>query len=130
MIMPLEQQVVSLELAKKLKELGMKQESLFYWSHEKETIVPKWEYWPLEEDCSAFTVAELGEMLPADKCMVVKQVENAPKKGYRGCIFRDDACECCGEDFYTILDETLADTEADARAKMLIYLLENNLINL
>jgi hypothetical protein len=29
--MPLENQVVSLELAKKLKELGMKQESLFYW---------------------------------------------------------------------------------------------------
>ena len=29
--MKLEQQVVSLELAKKLKELGVKQDSLFYW---------------------------------------------------------------------------------------------------
>jgi hypothetical protein len=29
--MPLEQQVLSLELAQKLKELGVKQDSLFYW---------------------------------------------------------------------------------------------------
>ena len=31
--MKLEDQVVSLELAKKLKELGVKQESLFYWGY-------------------------------------------------------------------------------------------------
>ena len=30
-MMPLEQQVVSLDLARKLKELGVKQESAFYW---------------------------------------------------------------------------------------------------
>lgn len=30
MILPLEQQVCNLELAKRLKELGIKQDSLFY----------------------------------------------------------------------------------------------------
>ena len=35
--MKLENQVVSLELAKKLKELGFEQKSLFYWDEGKET---------------------------------------------------------------------------------------------
>ena len=67
--MKLEDQVCSLELAKKLKELGVKQESLFYWWFVRNDMgddvfvsdtkpVNGTEYW------SAFTVAELGEMLP------------------------------------------------------------------
>jgi hypothetical protein len=81
--MELKDQVVSLELAQKLKELGVKQESLFYWlehyvgpaSRAGNTPMPpkpkvidaknahkilsynKFTY-------AAFTVAELGEMLP------------------------------------------------------------------
>ena len=31
--MKLEEQVCSLELAKELKELGVKQDSMFYWEH-------------------------------------------------------------------------------------------------
>ena len=64
--MKLEEQVCSLELAKKLKELGVKQDGYFSW----ELIYKKWEIRP---DCcyedldnvmvSAFTVAELGEIL-------------------------------------------------------------------
>ena len=64
--MKLEQQVCNLELAKKLKELGVKQESLWYWVHNKIkddwklTILTQcfkdhpesWEYY------SAFTVSE------------------------------------------------------------------------
>lgn len=34
--MELSQQVISLEYAKQLKELNIKQESLFYWSVDKE----------------------------------------------------------------------------------------------
>jgi hypothetical protein len=71
--MKLEEQVCSLDLAKRLKELGVKQESYWYWvdwqENNHEDGAPKG--WNLEHpphsDCpfvSAFTVAEFGEMLP------------------------------------------------------------------
>src|SRR5438874_1108848 len=80
--MKLEQQVCSLELAKKLKELGAKQESLFYWvdlnfGGARGELKPypmfyqqqrPWDKGDLYSEhwlASAFTVAELGEMLPA-----------------------------------------------------------------
>lgn len=70
--MELEDQVVSLELSKKLKELGVKQESIFSWlqyPHTRAGEPNEWElsYTKLPVDnplwVSAFTVAELGEML-------------------------------------------------------------------
>src|SRR5215831_3657809 len=72
-MIPLEQQVVSLDLAKRLKELGMRQESLYNWRTFKDstraviedskeqiynTIRHDYEYY------AAFTVAELSEILP------------------------------------------------------------------
>ena len=69
--MTLEQQVVSLELAKRLKELGVRQESLFWWEVEsggyqniitKERISGNPSY-PADLYC-AFTVAELCSLLP------------------------------------------------------------------
>jgi hypothetical protein len=77
--MKLEQQVVSLELAKKLKELGVKQESLFYWNRHKseiswglsQTNCSKISHW---ETISAFTVAELGELLPRIEQYRMKKV--------------------------------------------------------
>ena len=77
--MKLEEQVCSLELAKRLKELGVKQESLFRWTHalawSKSTDGRKTpgrgkdyvEYGNAKahkDFIAAFTVAELGEMLP------------------------------------------------------------------
>ena len=64
----LEKQCVSLELAKRLKELGVKQESLFYWakfnSEElKISYVDFIEEWGAGKVYSAFTVAELGSPL-------------------------------------------------------------------
>lgn len=64
-----EKQVITLSQAKRLKELGVKQESLFYWVGIPEKIVDlekAQKYFPYSEDItfSAFTVAELGEMLP------------------------------------------------------------------
>ena len=76
--MKLENQVCSLEHAKKLKELGVKQESLWQWI-QKHTIGKEYVLIPNKTDAeyvlisppdvygdwySAFTVAELGEMLP------------------------------------------------------------------
>jgi hypothetical protein len=138
--MKLEKQVVSLELAKRLKELGVKQESIFWWREFTEmatsTGVQKANYWALQDGAhrrgaiSAFTVAELGEMLPhtvqKDDCdwllhlaapfhskwIIYYQVDEGTDK------IRD------GKNWI------MADTEAGARAKMLIYLIENKLIGL
>jgi hypothetical protein len=64
--MTIEEQVTSLEVSKKLKELGVKQESLWYWWKAGHIFVEERRYagrqW--EKLASAFTVAELGEMLP------------------------------------------------------------------
>lgn len=72
--MKLENQVVSLKLARRLKELGVKQESLFAWRHNvvgTYTIVhgiigdttASYE-WASDIFLAAFTVAELLELLP------------------------------------------------------------------
>lgn len=131
--MILEQQVVSLELAKKLKELGVKQESLFYWVKEYYDPLPlrvvdtKWNViWLAElvdtisytkrENLSAFTVAELGLLLPY----------NTVSGRYEEFAGEEWNCENSVLNVFNIR----ADTEADARAKMLCYLLENKLLPL
>jgi hypothetical protein len=115
----LEDQVCSLELAKRLKELGVKQESLYYW----------WElsgsgFLPLHDDrdelpcgdkkiCSAFTVAELGEMLPDD---------TESYKDVRGWnCDRDNNLD-------GFISSSGGKTEAEARARMIIHLIENKLM--
>lgn len=114
--MKLEDQVCSLPLAKRLKELGVSEDSLFVWQGAGED----WEVMSREHSGSniaAFTVAELGEMLPGGT------------ESFR------DSDEVNPEYWTRLKDEEenpdhRAKTEADARAKTLIYLLENNLITL
>jgi hypothetical protein len=71
-MIPLEKQVVNLELSKRLKKLGVRQESLFDWGKyaygDEIKVVPTFGYQehPYSYICSAFTVAELGEMLPIE----------------------------------------------------------------
>ena len=70
--MKLEQQVTSLELSKKLKELGVKQESLWWWVKWNKKVHTKGNFpisWQVElaphkkcKSISAFTVAELLEL--------------------------------------------------------------------
>lgn len=134
--MKLEDQVVSLELAKRLKALGVKQESLFYWGEKRNPLVSEFPWGLISrfeigagidqalsaiykgEGISAFTVAELGEMLPAWVKIQVYRRGNLWK------IIRLSSVVKIGEpnEIYE------AKTEADARARMLIYLLENNLV--
>lgn len=137
--MKLEEQVVSLEYAKKLKELGVKKESLFYWGafenppagRCKEEDVPD-DFWMLGSktekhfnSCdwyiSAFTVAELGEMLP-DNCGTSRDFD----LGFTVWTYEKTEDE---KNFFVNHYHT-TDTEANARAKMIIDLLENNLIKL
>jgi hypothetical protein len=124
--MKLEQQVCSLELAQKLKKLGVKQESLYYWSDHTipATLWNEGAINKMADDFSlldsAFTVAELGLLLPygsksfvgstsGEKCNWTTEWHGANKDWAEG-------------------NMKFADTEADARAKMLCYLLENKLI--
>src|ERR1700676_787072 len=63
--MKIEDQVISLELSKKLKELGVKQESLFNWHFYNEWCIElsnKGEYF--SESYSAFTAQEIVNTLP------------------------------------------------------------------
>ncbi len=72
--MKLEQQLTSLSLSKRLKELGVPQDSLFWWVDWSAEQHPEGSHgWYLEnsphykgcESISAYTVAELGELLPS-----------------------------------------------------------------
>ena len=122
--MKLENQVCSLKLAKKLKELGVEQLGLFSWYKVKERFGDGIKIEVInnmyaddvcgdgvEVVCSAFSVAELGEMLkryPIDYWYSypdwrLKRQEDVDTKG------RDE-------------------NEANARAEMIIYLTENKLI--
>lgn len=109
--MRLDDQVCSLKLAKKLKELGVEQDSLFYWQKYKHgwTIQPVWlsQHSKASATTSAFTVAELGELLEDHDGRLPHYLPFEKKWAH---------------DRYPTHD--VAETEADARAKMLIYLLE------
>ena len=123
--MELEQQVCSLDLAKKLKELGCKQESYWYWWRPNHTT-ENWELTHLKHtaqfakgntcvetvrNISAFTTSELGEMLPREKIawqgttISGKYRLDEQDGGHTGACF-------------------IEDTEANARAKCLIWLIE------
>lgn len=106
--MNLENQVVNLELSKRLKELNIKQESLFYW-HNIDTPIPSIIYGRSIQRSgdflvSAFTVAELGNIIYFPKLYM----------GAFPQIF-----------MHLLKDEP---NEANVRAKMLIYLIENGLL--
>ena len=72
--MELKKQVCSLELSKKLRELGFTQESLFYWNEEMGTI--HFNEAMNKKDvgcyCSAYTLTELGEKIVKTKNIVDK----------------------------------------------------------
>lgn len=122
----IEQQLSSLELSKHLRKLGIKQKSLFYWIrvHTQDenidgyvlaysmnlltdAINPK-------EIYSAFTVAELGEIIP-DFYSIRSKVTN------------EYICYWTIEDVRYPFSDKL---EVNARAKILIFLLENKLMEL
>jgi hypothetical protein len=140
--MNLKLQVCSFELSERLKELGVEQESYFYWLND---CLDNWIIFHAENDnCnqhsgpgditflnikkrenkaySAFTVAELGEML-----MPFNIVTSKHKKG------KKMIWNIYIQDMYMRIHKTYqpshaGETEADARAKLLIYLLEKKLI--
>lgn len=147
--MKLEDQVCSLELAKRLKELGVKQESHFYWNELMPTtidITPKNSPTMVhrtnfekkifnkiltiktESGYSAFTVAELGEMLPSNflyKGAMYFFTERYYKHrngddSFGWCVFYENG----GGNLLDVMDQN----EANARAKMLCHLIEKRIV--
>jgi hypothetical protein len=130
--MNIEKQVCSLELAKRLKELGVKQESYFMWEGIMADVdkmhfkVKKfrangnpWAY-------SAFTTAELGEMLPATLQTKGWDVYIEFGKSNITGLFKVFFRETSNPARMSIRSE--ATSEADVRAQILIWLIEQKLI--
>lgn len=123
--MILKQQVVSLDIARKLKDLKVKQKSYFYHLMQNGGSGRLVKSIQVGQELrqgtggvfvSAFTVAELGEIL----------------KGATNTWYDDSKWICAfvsHEEKKNIRLE-YGKTEADARANMLVFLLENKLITL
>jgi hypothetical protein len=141
--MELSQQLLSLELAIKLKELGIVQDSYFHWLK----ICDDWKLFHAKDDnCnqhdgpgdltflkmqkeqnrafSAFTVAELGEILPSTIMYDDCELMLGTCKGINEWITIYYEEESCSPLNFSDINE------ANARAKMLIHLIENNLMEI
>lgn len=139
--MELKDQVVSLELAKKLNKLGIKEKSQFKWMAWSLNKEPKLMHNPDDNLMTlggellycvpAYTGMEIGNILP----WVLRE-----KIGDRSWILRTKKIDE-GKDvqwhvmyhnpnYKHNIDSQYDHSESNARAKMLIYLIENKLINL
>lgn len=132
--MELSQQVTSLELSKRLKELGVKQESHFYWNNHK---IGQWglQTSKYSHSIAAYTVAELGELLPKHlsigeygnrefRYLIISHSDGVVQRLGRWYVYYDLPSHV-GKDYQYGME---ADNEADSRGLMLAYLKENNLI--
>ena len=125
--MKLEDQVVSLDLSKKLKELGVKQESHFSWfsvksDREKDCYVSCDDGGYGYRVCSAFTTSEMGEM--------IGNSVNEWAQGWDdcGCFWRFSYGNRGAGTFIDGIGKRFSYpdpcSEADARARLLICLIE------
>jgi hypothetical protein len=125
-MMPIEQQVCSYELAKRLAELGVRQESVFWWVDRKLTYTGgRASHAPRQGSIAAFTATELGEMLPWGI-----EGGNPPYTTLKILKLQNRGWIVLYKNKGGVLHQDGADTEADARAKMLIYLVENGMLSL
>jgi hypothetical protein len=126
--MKIEDQVVSLELAKRLKKLGVKQHGLFSWQIDDNKIAHlnlSFMGGLNDEEYSAYAVAELGEMLPdtiiADSCCANLFIAKGTREIGKWTI-----------SYSTYHSQTIPvfteENEANVRALLLIHLLENGYV--
>jgi len=121
--MKLEEQNTSLELSKELKEAGYKQEGIWWWkSDEGESYLvyfnSRYRFSKGKILAVAPTVAELGEAL-----------RNFEKSDWRHKIIYEGTMTIYKNyDTRGIRKEIEADTEANARAKMWLYLKRKGLL--
>lgn len=155
--MELSKQVTSLDLSKKLKELGMKQESEFVWYEANHSILKSdigKLFWNLSHKyndsarnnprISAFTVAELGKIL----MRLPARDSNGELQTiiFQNSKCNDDDCDCGATENFTVeykVGQNIKHvemsypqkgekepTEAEARGQMVAYLVENKIIEL
>ena len=124
--MEIEEQVCSLESAKRMKELGFPQKAYWSWytnADNAELIHNPNGYRGMEvKTFDAYTVAETGEMLP----------NFVSEKDFIRFYKHYDKWVCYLEDrdgYRKIGRGFVNNKEAEVRAKMLIYLAENSFIN-
>ena len=125
--MEISKQACSLSLSKQLKEAGYKQEGIWWWTNKGNLVIPENLRYRkrIVFSCVAPTVAELGERLPNSVA--------------RGITFRlefgknpDNYSICyvpCGLGGYSSLKYLTDISEANARAKMWLYLKKEGLLN-
>jgi hypothetical protein len=124
--MKLKDQVVSLELAQEMKELGAEQDSIWYWTWVDWNDETEWVIISQDsaartnrETFSAYTTAELGEMLPG------RMKTSDSGWNYLHTTKLENTNEWSIAYFN---DELKGSSEADARAKMLLYLIKEGLV--
>lgn len=139
--MDLKSQVSSQETSKRLKELGVKQQQSFFcwWQpnkessdsillYEKQCSTPEF----MSQFISAFTVAELGEMLNIEFPSGMKiGDESYMHLELKFSLKSVNLVHYFDAGFATnkkVIFSSKDSNEANARAKMLIYLIENKLI--
>lgn len=146
--MKLEDQCVSLDLAKRLKELGVKQESAFYWwgptdanvlgdAREDEMwLGQEWETLDMDDEGRVFTIGQFvkhpDEFWNVYAAFTVAELGEMIE-GARGiyCTAFADGDYLCYHNWDLMVDGDYAihaRTEADARAKMVQHLIENKIV--
>jgi len=136
--MNIEKQIVSLELAKKLNEFGVEQENAWEWRrdfYKNMHHFSDWKLWVAHDDnfscgdsyetIAAFTVAELGEMLlkGSEGNIVYWEASHQADGWVLRTYELGELTDGGGEASFR------EDTEANARAKALIWLIESGHLN-
>lgn len=127
--MKIEQQVCTRDQAKRLKLLGVNQESYFHYGDQLENVAESWMHEGNEDTFySAFTVAELGVMLPPSD--ISKGEFTNFSKGANGLSWSVDCSIWDAPGFPKDGKPGPVHhyTEAECRAEILITLLEKKLI--
>lgn len=128
--MKIEEQVCTLEQAKRLMELGITAPAFFCWKYDYTPPIvisgrfknTGQKHFGFNERPPAYTVAELGEMLPENNgidYVYSYKVENAFGMGKTPWFINPPFSEIEKQNLFT---------EAQARAALLIHLLESNLL--
>lgn len=116
--MKLENQVITKEQSQKLYDLGIRGESLFYHTESKFGVMPKSSIdFKNGYVKNAFTISELGQMLPSETGTERTGSEDSEYANWEWASESDQ------------IGMGLFATEVEARADMLIHLLENKLVN-
>ena len=141
--MKLEDQVCSLDLAKQLKSLGAKQESVFFWNYDERGTAPKLTKGrmlrtqstgsPTWWDVSAFTVTELLNQIPKIIEGHNPDKDNPHNPSYLR-IFTDECIAWCvahsGIEYQLYVDNSDDENLANVMAGMLIHLIEKGIVKI